>query len=111
VLLLGRCSYSLYLMHVPVVGLVSRFLVAPLAATRATAFGMTVAIAVPASVLTAALFAALFEDPFRSPENQVDTAPGHRADGRRRAGPPGSEGDPMPAGGAPAPRSGPPAQS
>ncbi|MFF5079210.1 acyltransferase family protein [Actinoplanes sp. NPDC000266] len=53
VALLGWCSYSLYLMHVPVVGLVVHVLGA--------SFGTTVAVAVPASVVTASVFARLFE--------------------------------------------------
>jgi peptidoglycan/LPS O-acetylase OafA/YrhL len=79
VMVLGRCSYSVYLMHVPVVGLISRFLVAPHAATGVAAFAMTVAVAVPASVLTAMLFAALFEHPFRTGKT-----PAYES-GRRRA--------------------------
>lgn len=52
---LGDCSYSLYLIHMPVVALVSRHLV------PSRAFLPTVLVAVPASVLAAAAFAAIFE--------------------------------------------------
>jgi peptidoglycan/LPS O-acetylase OafA/YrhL len=55
--LLGGCSYSLYLLHVPVIALVSRHLHG--------SFPATVAVAAPAAVLTATLFARLFEQPFR----------------------------------------------
>ncbi len=54
---LGACSYSLYLMHVPVVALTAL-------ALGPASVPLTVAVAVPAAVLTAMLFAALFERPF-----------------------------------------------
>ncbi|WP_436530936.1 acyltransferase family protein [Actinoplanes sp. HUAS TT8] len=63
---LGRCSYSLYLMHVPVVALVSHVL-------GTGSVLITMAVAVPAAVLTATVFAALFEN--RS------TAPGRTSGG------------------------------
>ncbi|GAA2848251.1 hypothetical protein Acy02nite_02180 [Actinoplanes cyaneus] len=58
--LLGNCSYSLYLMHVPVIALVAL-------AVGTTSFLLLVALAAPAAVLTATMFAALFERPFLSP--------------------------------------------
>ncbi|BCY12013.1 acyltransferase [Actinoplanes sp. L3-i22] len=51
--LLGRCSYSLYLMHVPVIALITHHV--------HRSFPVTVALAAPAAVLTATLFARVFE--------------------------------------------------
>lgn len=55
--MLGNCSYSLYLIHVPVVALVSL-------TVGSTSFPLVAALAVPAAVLAATLFARLFERPF-----------------------------------------------
>ena len=62
---LGTFSYSLYLIHVPIVLVISRKLVAPYVAPGLPAFLVTVALAVPTSVLAARLFAAVFEIPFQ----------------------------------------------
>jgi peptidoglycan/LPS O-acetylase OafA/YrhL len=62
---LGRCSYSLYLIHLPIVALVSRRLVAPHVAARLPAFWVTLIVAVPMSVVVARVFAAVFEIPFQ----------------------------------------------
>jgi peptidoglycan/LPS O-acetylase OafA/YrhL len=51
---LGACSYSLYLIHLPIVALVSR---------RLPGFWPTVAVAVPACLLAAHMFAAALERP------------------------------------------------
>ena len=59
---LGGFSYSLYLLHLPVVGLVSRIVVAPLARPGVPAFVATLILAVPACLLVAKAFAAVFED-------------------------------------------------
>jgi peptidoglycan/LPS O-acetylase OafA/YrhL len=62
---LGRFSYSLYLIHVPIVVVTSRLLVAPHLPPGLPAFWVTLALAAPASVLFARLFAAAFEIPFQ----------------------------------------------
>jgi len=62
---LGTFSYSLYLIHVPIVVAISRKLVAPHLAPGLPAFWVTLALAVPMSVLTARLFATVFEIPFQ----------------------------------------------
>ncbi|MBX6382552.1 MAG: acyltransferase [Microbispora sp.] len=61
---LGLFSYSLYLIHAPIVVALSTLVVAPLAGHGLTAFLVTVLSAVPLSLLTARLFAAVFELPF-----------------------------------------------
>jgi peptidoglycan/LPS O-acetylase OafA/YrhL len=62
---LGTFSYSLYLIHVPIVVAISRKLVAPHVAPGLPAFWVTLALAVPISVVTARLFATVFEIPFQ----------------------------------------------
>lgn len=62
---LGTFSYSLYLIHLPIVVVVSRVIVPRLAAPGLPAFGVTVGLAVPAAVLVAWLFAKVFEIPFQ----------------------------------------------
>jgi peptidoglycan/LPS O-acetylase OafA/YrhL len=62
---LGTFSYSLYLIHVPIVVAISRKVVAPHVAPGLPAFWVTFALAVPAAVVTARLFAAVFEIPFQ----------------------------------------------
>jgi peptidoglycan/LPS O-acetylase OafA/YrhL len=62
---LGTFSYSLYLLHVPIVVAVSRRVAQPLAPPGLPAFWVTVALAVPASLLGAWLFARVFEIPFQ----------------------------------------------
>jgi peptidoglycan/LPS O-acetylase OafA/YrhL len=62
---LGTFSYSLYLIHAPIVVAVSRVVVAPHVAPGLPAFWVTLALAVPVSLMTARLFAAVFEIPFQ----------------------------------------------
>ncbi|NUT37050.1 MAG: acyltransferase [Hamadaea sp.] len=62
---LGSFSYSLYLVHAPIVVAVHEKLVAGRFAAGTTAFAVTLAIAVPLSVVFARLFAAVFEIPFQ----------------------------------------------
>lgn len=62
---LGSFSYSLYLVHVPIVAVVSRVLVEPHLPGGTPAFVATAAVAVPASLLIAKGFAAVFELPFQ----------------------------------------------
>jgi peptidoglycan/LPS O-acetylase OafA/YrhL len=66
---LGSFSYSLYLIHLPIVVVVSRVIVPWLAgpglpAFGLPAFGVTLALAAPLAVLAARLFAKVFELPF-----------------------------------------------
>ena len=63
---LGGFSYSLYLIHMPVVALISTLIVAPAAGSHLTAFLTTVALAIPVCLAAARLFAAVFETPFRA---------------------------------------------
>jgi peptidoglycan/LPS O-acetylase OafA/YrhL len=62
---LGSFSYSLYLVHVPIVAIVSRVLVGPRLPAGTPAFLVTAAITVPAALLFAKGFAAVFEIPFQ----------------------------------------------
>jgi peptidoglycan/LPS O-acetylase OafA/YrhL len=62
---LGSFSYSLYLIHAPIVVAVYELLVSPRVAPGVPALLVTLAIAVPTSVVAARLFAAVFEIPFQ----------------------------------------------
>ncbi|GAA2716213.1 acyltransferase family protein [Actinoplanes palleronii] len=62
---LGGFSYSLYLIHMPIVALISAQLVAPRTGTGLTTFGLTVLLVIPLCLPAARLFAALFETPFQ----------------------------------------------
>jgi peptidoglycan/LPS O-acetylase OafA/YrhL len=62
---LGSFSYSLYLVHAPIVLVVAVKVVQPWLGTGLDAFGLTLAIAVPASLVFARLFAGVFEIPFQ----------------------------------------------
>src|SRR3954447_2736292 len=61
---LGSCSYSLYLTHMPIVVLVYGTFVAGRFRPGTPAFLAAVVLVVPAAVLFARLFAAVFERPF-----------------------------------------------
>jgi peptidoglycan/LPS O-acetylase OafA/YrhL len=62
---LGTFSYSLYLIHAPIVVAISDKVVAPHVAPGLPRFGLTLALAVPISVLAAWGFATVFEIPFQ----------------------------------------------
>jgi peptidoglycan/LPS O-acetylase OafA/YrhL len=62
---LGSFSYSLYLIHAPIVVAISELVVAPRVAHGVPALLVMLAIAVPVSVVAARLFAAVFEIPFQ----------------------------------------------
>jgi peptidoglycan/LPS O-acetylase OafA/YrhL len=62
---LGSFSYSLYLVHLPIVIVVIRRVVEPHGLSGQPAFWLTVALAVPGSLLAAWLFASVFEIPFQ----------------------------------------------
>ncbi|GAA5194334.1 hypothetical protein GCM10023322_58450 [Rugosimonospora acidiphila] len=62
---LGEFSYSLYLIHLPIVVVVSRELAGPHVAAGLPAFWVTLGAAVPISLATAWAFSRVFELPFR----------------------------------------------
>jgi peptidoglycan/LPS O-acetylase OafA/YrhL len=62
---LGRISFSLYLVHLPVVSIISRRLVAPHVPPGMPAFWATLVLAVPVAAVTAWCFAAIVERPFQ----------------------------------------------
>lgn len=62
---LGSFSYSLYLIHAPIVVSVYLLLVAPSVPAGVPAFLVTLAVAVPLALLVARLFAGAFELPFQ----------------------------------------------
>lgn len=62
---LGDFSYSLYLIHLPLVMVVIRRVAPHFVSPGLPTFGFTLALAVPTSVLTAWLFAQTFEIPFK----------------------------------------------
>lgn len=63
--ILGSFSYSLYLIHMPIVKVVSKKFALPTLGHGLSAFWVTVAISVPVSILCAWLFALVFEIPFQ----------------------------------------------
>jgi peptidoglycan/LPS O-acetylase OafA/YrhL len=62
---LGSCSYSLYLIHLPIVVAISLKVVTPRLGYGLPAFAATTAIALPLSLISAWLFAQVFEFPFQ----------------------------------------------
>ncbi|MEU2739609.1 acyltransferase [Streptomyces sp. NPDC007095] len=62
---LGDFSYSLYLVHLPIVMIVCRKMAPHFVSPGLPAFWFTLAVALPASVLGAWLFAKVFELPFK----------------------------------------------
>ncbi len=62
---LGSFSYTLYLIHAPIVVMVHQLIVAPRVAAGLPSFLLTLAVAVPVALVTARLFAAVFELPFQ----------------------------------------------
>jgi len=68
---LGLCSFSLYLLHEPVVVVLYSRIVGPRYHHGPIAFLVLVALAVPLTIAVAWLFASLFERPFLRPRNRV----------------------------------------
>ncbi|MEU0518941.1 acyltransferase [Streptosporangium sp. NPDC006007] len=62
---LGSFSYTLYLVHAPIVVAIHQLVVAPRVTAGLPAFLAVLALAVPVALLTARLFAAVFELPFQ----------------------------------------------
>lgn len=61
---LGQSSYSLYLIHVPVLEVIAFTVVAPLVTGHDSRFVLLIALVVPAAVLASRLFWRVFELPF-----------------------------------------------
>lgn len=62
---LGVFSYSLYLIHAPIVVLLHRVVVAPVVDSGLGAFTLMLVLAVPACLIAAKAFSAVFEIPFQ----------------------------------------------
>ncbi|MBO3746970.1 acyltransferase [Streptosporangiaceae bacterium NEAU-GS5] len=62
---LGSFSYSLYLIHAPIVLVLSQLVLVPRVSAELPLFLSTLALAVPVSVLAAWLFGSVFEIPFQ----------------------------------------------
>jgi peptidoglycan/LPS O-acetylase OafA/YrhL len=62
---LGSCSYSLYLIHAPIVAIVCERIVAGRVPQGVPAFLVSLALVLPLTIVSARLFAAVFESPFR----------------------------------------------
>jgi peptidoglycan/LPS O-acetylase OafA/YrhL len=62
---LGGFSYSLYLIHLPIVMVISRRIARPYLEPGLPAFWLTLLLAVPLSLIAARLFAMIFELPFQ----------------------------------------------
>ncbi len=69
---LGLCSYSLYLVHEPIVLVVYKEVVGPRYHHGTTAFLVMVALALPLAIAFAWLFASVFERPFLRRQRQVE---------------------------------------
>jgi len=66
---LGNFSYSLYLIHLPIVMVVVRKIAPNYVSAGLPTFCFTVVVGLPASVLSAWLFAEIFEMPFKRKRN------------------------------------------
>jgi peptidoglycan/LPS O-acetylase OafA/YrhL len=81
---LGLCSYSLYLTHGPIVVVIYEKIVAGRVAQGVPAFLVTLALALPLTIVFARLFAAVFEIPFLKKQrtwSQTASVPRPRAEG------------------------------
>ncbi|MFF7597994.1 acyltransferase family protein [Streptomyces mirabilis] len=76
---LGDFSYSLYLVHLPIVMIVCRKMAPHFVSPGLPAFWFTLTLALPASVLGAWLFAKLFELPFKRNRSWKSMFPAGRA--------------------------------
>lgn len=76
---LGLSSYSLYLLHGPIVVVVYEEFVAPRFHTGPVAFLLTSALAVPLAIVLARIFAAVFETPFIGHCTRPSPVPAHRS--------------------------------
>ncbi|MDX5566594.1 acyltransferase [Streptomyces sp. ID05-04B] len=83
--ILGEFSYSLYLIHLPIVLAVIRRVAPHFVSPGLPTFWFTIVLALPVSLLAAWLFSRIFELPFkrnRSWRSLVETGRSHWADGR-----------------------------
>ncbi|MCX4759530.1 acyltransferase [Streptomyces sp. NBC_01275] len=83
---LGNFSYSLYLIHLPIVMVVIRKIAPHFVSSGLPAFWFTLLLAVPVSVLGAWLFAALFELPFKRHRSWKALLAAGRSRGTRLSG-------------------------
>jgi peptidoglycan/LPS O-acetylase OafA/YrhL len=74
---LGSFSYSLYLTHAPIVAIVCERIVAGRVATGVPAFLVSLALALPLTIVFARVFAAVFEIPFQRRRSASGAAPRH----------------------------------
>jgi peptidoglycan/LPS O-acetylase OafA/YrhL len=92
---LGLSSYSLYLIHEPVVIAVDKLVVAGRVHNGTPAFLVTVALVLPVTILLARAFAHVFELPFLGQRSRAEpatpAATGRACAGPAAASPPGSE--------------------
>ena len=72
---LGSFSYSLYLTHAPIVAIVCERIVAGRVASGVPAFLVSLALALPLTIVFARLFAAVFEIPFQRRRRAPATVP------------------------------------
>ena len=86
---LGLSSYSLYLTHAPVVALVYADITAGRVRQGVPAFLVTVAVALPLTILLARVFARVFETPSRRPGRRWSSARWSARKHPRAAGAPG----------------------
>ncbi len=94
---LGTFSYSLYLIHAPIVVAISEKIVAPRVGPGIGRLALTMALAVPVSLLAARWFAALFEIPFQRHRSWPALRQAIRARLRRGAAVPPEPAAPVPA--------------
>ncbi|AEV86619.1 Putative peptidoglycan O-acetyltransferase yrhL [Actinoplanes sp. SE50] len=73
----GGFSYSLYLIHMPIVALISTLLVGPRTGPHLTTFIVTTVLVVPICLATVRLFAAVFEIPFQRCHRRRESGPVH----------------------------------
>jgi peptidoglycan/LPS O-acetylase OafA/YrhL len=95
---LGSFSYSLYLVHAPIVTAVSHFAVAPYLPPGVPRLLVTLALALPAALLFAHVFAAVFELPFQRHRSWPALRAALATRTKRRPGADGdtADGDPRP---------------
>jgi peptidoglycan/LPS O-acetylase OafA/YrhL len=75
---LGSCSYSLYLIHAPIVAIVCERIVAGRVPPGVPAFLVSLTLVLPLTIVCARLFAAVFETPFRRQRSPSEPARQHR---------------------------------
>jgi peptidoglycan/LPS O-acetylase OafA/YrhL len=61
---LGLFSYSIYLIHAPIIGVLNKYLIGSLGISALAKFGLLLVVAVPLVLLLSYAFHLLFEAPF-----------------------------------------------